>query len=161
MPDVVSMENVPEVVNTDVFKNFVATLKDCGYRVSHSISFCPDYGVPQNRKRLVMLASQLGEINLIEPEYTPNTYKTVRYAIYSMPKIKSGERCKIDPLHFSASLNNKNLLRVKASKQGGTWKDWGEDLQLECHKKSTGQTYASVYGRMSKFRYPYRQCSSC
>ena len=149
LPDVVSMENVPELVDTQVFKHFVATLKNLKYHVSYSIAFCPDYGVPQNRKRLILLASRLGEISLIEPKYTPDTYKTVKDAIFAMSKIKAGERCKKDPLHFSASLSDKNLLRIKASKQGGTWRDWDEDLQLTCHKKSTGKTYASVYGRMS------------
>ena len=148
LPDVVSMENVPELVNTQVFKDFIETLNSLDYNVSYNVAFCPDYGVPQNRKRLVLLASRLGEISLIEPEYSPDIYKTVKDAIFDIPKIKAGERCKKDSLHFSASLNDKNLARIKASKQGGTWRDWNEDLQLDCHKKNSGKTYASVYGRM-------------
>ena len=31
---------------------------------------------------------------------------------------------------------------------GGTWRDWDKELQLKCHKKSSGKTYPSVYGRM-------------
>ena len=45
--------------------------------------------------------------------------------------------------------SHKNLERIKASKPNGTWLDWGEDLQLSCHKKNTGKTYKAVYGRMS------------
>jgi DNA (cytosine-5)-methyltransferase 1 len=148
LPDVVSMENVPELINTEVFKNFVETLKTHGYHVSYGIAFCPDYGVPQNRKRLVLLASRLGEINLIEPEYTPKDYKTVRCAIGKLPPINAGEKHDDDDLHFCAGLNDINLERIRASTQGGTWRDWDEHLLLGCHKKSTGKTYASVYGRM-------------
>jgi DNA (cytosine-5)-methyltransferase 1 len=148
LPDIVSMENVPELVNTDVFKSFVATLCECEYHVSYGVVFCPDYGVPQNRKRLVLLASRLGEINLIKPEYTPENYVTVRQAIGTLPEIQSGEKHPEDTLHYCAKLNATNLKRIKASRQGGTWRDWDEFLQLKCHKKSTGRSYPSVYGRM-------------
>ena len=148
LPDVISMENVPELIGAEVFKGFVETLEAHEYHVSYSIAFCPDYGVPQNRKRLVLLASRLGEINLIEPEYTPDNYITVRRAIGKLPKIKAGEKHKKDALHFSARLSKMNLERIKASRRGGTWRDWEEHLLLECHKRSTGKTYASVYGRM-------------
>jgi len=149
LPDVISMENVPELINTDVFEFFVETLETLKYHVSYSVAFCPDYGVPQNRKRLVLLASRLGEIRLIEPEYTQEDYRTVRNVIGSQPAIKAGERYIGDDLHFSASLKDINLRRIKASSQGGTWREWDEELLLECHKKNTGKSYPSVYGRMS------------
>lgn len=41
------------------------------------------------------------------------------------------------------------MRRIEASKPNGTWLDWNEDLKLECHKRGTGKTYKSVYGRMS------------
>ena len=148
LPDVLSMENVPELVNTSVFKRFLKTLKECDYHVSYSIVFCPDYGVPQNRKRLVLLASRRGNINMIEPEYTPEKYLTVKQAIGKLPKLESGEKHKKDSLHFCAKLNQINLRRIKASKPGGTWRDWEVALQLKCHKKKTGKSYPSVYGRM-------------
>jgi len=148
LPDVISMENVPELVNTTVFKRFLKTLIKCDYHVSYNIIFCPDYGVPQKRKRLVLLASRHGNINMIEPEYTSEKYLTVRQAIGKLPKLASGEKNKKDSLHFCAKLTEINLQRIKASKQGGTWRDWEESLQLKCHKKKTGKSYPSVYGRM-------------
>jgi len=54
-----------------------------------------------------------------------------------------------DKLHRTASLSEINLKRIKASVPGGTWKDWPEELRCACHKKDSGQTYTSVYGRMS------------
>ena len=41
------------------------------------------------------------------------------------------------------------MKRIRQSKPGGTWKDWDKDLRLKCHQKSSGETYVSVYGRMS------------
>jgi len=149
LPDIVSMENVPELVNTEVFEKFLTTLKECNYHVSYSVAFCPDYGVPQNRKRLVLLASRLGNISLIEPEYTPDKYITVEAAIGKLPELKAGEEHADDVLHFCASLSKTNIKRIKSSKQGGTWREWDKSLQLKCHKKSTGKTYGAVYGRMS------------
>lgn len=42
-----------------------------------------------------------------------------------------------------------NIKRIKASLPNGTWEDWDKSLRLECHKKESGKTYKSVYGRMS------------
>ena len=39
-------------------------------------------------------------------------------------------------------------MRIKASKPGGTWRDWPDHLLLDCHTRSSGKTYPSVYGRM-------------
>jgi DNA (cytosine-5)-methyltransferase 1 len=148
-PDIVSMENVPELEKEQVFQDFLNTLEEMNYHVSYSIAYCPDYGVPQSRKRLVLLASMHGEIALIPPEYTKENYITVREAIGKMPKLKSGGKNRNDALHFCTRLSKRNLERIKQSKQGGTWHDWEEQLQLKCHKRKSGKTYGSVYGRMS------------
>ena len=52
-------------------------------------------------------------------------------------------------IHRSARLSELNLKRIRASVPGGTWRDWPEELRCECHKKDSGQTYSSVYGRMT------------
>ena len=41
-----------------------------------------------------------------------------------------------------------NAKRIAASLPGGSWKDWDESLRADCHKKKSGETYPSVYGRM-------------
>lgn len=81
LPEVLSMENVPQLVNEKVFKDFLAQLDDLGYYYSWKIVNCADYGVPQCRRRLVLLASRLGNIELIPPIYDENNYITVRDAI--------------------------------------------------------------------------------
>lgn len=147
-PEIVSMENVPELANKSVFTDFVFTLRNLSYYVYWEIVFCPDYGVPQNRKRLVLLASKLNKITLIPPLYNPDNYPTVRQAIGSLPKLGHGEQDAHDLLHRACRLSSINLQRIKQSVPGGTWRDWDENLQLKCHKKASGKTYPSVYGRM-------------
>lgn len=148
-PNIVSMENVPNLSNKDIFVNFKSTLEELGYKVSYQNVYCPDYGIPQKRRRLVLLASRYGEITLIPKTKSPGKYKTTKDAIGHLPKLKNGEKDESDALHFTTELTEINIKRMKASKPNGTWLDWDEDLRLECHKKSTGNTYKSVYGRMS------------
>lgn len=151
MPQVVSMENVPELVKFDrgnVFEGFVDLLKNCGYYVSWSNVFCPDYGVPQKRMRLVLLASQLAPIEMIKGTYTSKSYKTVRDVIAHLPAIRAGETAASDPLHISAGLTEINMRRIRQSKPGGTWRDWDKDLVAACHRRASGESYDSVYGRM-------------
>lgn len=148
-PTIVSMENVPNLANQEIFKEFVAFLERNKYKVSYQIVYCPDYWIPQKRKRLVLLASNLWDISLIEKTHTKNQYKTVQDIIWNLPLVKSWNISKNDPLHKAIKLSEKNLKRIKASKPNWTWMDWSEDLRLECHKKNSGSTYKSVYGRMS------------
>jgi len=152
-PDIVSMENVPNLLNfkkEPVFKNFVKELEQDGYFVWYKVIYSPDYGIPQKRRRLVLLASKKGQIKLIEPTHNKENYRTVRDAIGHLEKIKSGESSSKDFIHRASKLSDKNLKRIRQSKQGGSWKkDWDEDLKLECHKSDSGKSYGSVYGRMS------------
>ncbi|MBE0669907.1 MAG: DNA cytosine methyltransferase [Anaerolineales bacterium] len=147
-PEIVSMENVPQLKNHKVFKEFQNKLKKTGYKISWQIVYGPDYGLPQERERLILLASKLGEINLIEKTHSPENYRTVKDTIGNLPPIDAGQSHPKDPIHLSSKLSEINLERIKASKPGKTWKDWSKNLQLACHKKDTGKGYISVYGRM-------------
>jgi DNA (cytosine-5)-methyltransferase 1 len=117
--------------------------------VSYTNVYAPDYGIPQKRRRLVLLASMYGEINIIPPTHSPENYVTLQDAIGDLPSVKAGEVSSVDPLHRSIKLKEINLKRIRASKPNGTWEDWEDDLKLACHKKKTGRTYKAVYGRMS------------
>jgi DNA (cytosine-5)-methyltransferase 1 len=148
-PEIVSMENVPNLANQKVFQEYYDFLMENNYYVYFEKVFLPNYGLPQKRRRLVLLASKLGEIKLIPHTHTPNNYKTTKEAIGFLPKVKAGEIHKDDPLHRTTKLSPVNIERIKSSKPNGSWLDWDENLRLVCHKKSSGQTYKSVYGRMS------------
>lgn len=150
-PDVISMENVSQLINfkkAPVFKDFIDSLKQLGYFVYYEVINCPDYGIPQNRKRLVLLASKLGEIKLISKTHNKENYVTVKDAIGKLPKINDGEFCENDKLHYARKLSPLNKKRIQETPYGGSWKDWPEDLKLACHKKDSGKSYPSVYGRM-------------
>ncbi|MEK5252506.1 DNA cytosine methyltransferase [Paenibacillus sp. FSL F4-0125] len=147
-PELVTMENVPSLIDQDVFIKFLEDLKNANYHVSYQIVNCAEYGLPQQRKRLVLLASKFGEIELLSPSEMGVKPMTVRDAIFNLPHIDAGKVCSSDLLHQSSSLSETNLLRIKASNPGGTWLDWDNDLVAECHKKNSGKTYRSVYGRM-------------
>lgn len=148
-PDIISMENVTNLSNKQVFRNFVSQLEKFGYKVKYQNVYCPDYGIPQKRRRLVLLASQYGQIDIIPPTHKKEKYKTVRDAIAHLEPVESGEKSKNDILHFTTKLTDINLKRIKSSVPNGTWVDWEESLWLECHKKESGKTYKAVYGRMS------------
>ena len=105
-----------------------------------------DYGVPQRRKRLLLLASSEKKIKLIEPTHKKEI--TVRDVIFGLSHIGAGETNNRDKLHVASSLSKINLERIRYSIPGGTWRDWPEELILNCHKKKTGRSYSSVYGRM-------------
>jgi len=144
-PDLVTMENVPQLVHHAVFARFLEDL--AGYDVSWSIVDCAQYGVPQTRKRLVLLGSRLGPVSLLPPNRGVKL-RTVRDAIFNLRPLAAGEADPRDTLHAACRLSPLNLHRIKASKPGGTWRDWDPALRAKCHARDTGQTYPSVYGRM-------------
>lgn len=146
-PEIVSMENVPQLAKEEIFERFVSLLDEEGYKVTWKIAYAPAYGIPQSRKRLLLLASKLGEISF-EQELTKKDYPTVRQAISNLPKIGAGQSDPDDPLHTSRGLTKINLERIKSSKPGGTWKDWDKKLLPNCYKKKSGKSFGSVYGRL-------------
>ena len=148
-PDLVAMENVPRLIEQNVFRLFLANLKENGYSVEYRIVNCAEYGVPQQRKRLVLLASKFGAISLLSPEQFGKRLKTVKEAIGNLPPLEAGMSNPKDCLHQCAALSEINMRRIKASKPGGSWRDWPKELVADCHKKSSGQTYQSIYGRMT------------
>ncbi|MRT00661.1 DNA (cytosine-5-)-methyltransferase [Ralstonia pickettii] len=145
-PDIVTMENVPSVAKHAVFHDFVDALKSLDYKVWFDVVDSSQYGVPQLRRRMVLLASRHGEIEMIAPTHTKP--KTVKQAIGRLRAIQAGESAPKDRLHAASSLTEKNLQRIQHSRPGGTWRDWPEDLVADCHKADTGRTYPGVYGRM-------------
>ncbi|WP_414890764.1 DNA cytosine methyltransferase [Pseudomonas chlororaphis] len=146
-PHLVTMENVPDVTKHEVYHDFVSGLESNGYHIWANRVACVDYGLPQQRRRHVLLASRLGKISLLPPTHA-GTPVTVQQAIGHLPAVADGECHPTDPLHRAATLTPLNKRRIIYSRQGGTWKDWPPELVAACHRKESGSTYASVYGRM-------------
>lgn len=147
-PDIISMENVRGITKTEVFEEFVKNLRNLGYQIDHKVIYCPDYGIPQSRSRLVLLGSKKEGLIIPKKTYRKEAYKTVADTIKKLPALKQGGADKKDGLHKAKGLFPINIERIKQSKQKGTWRDWDKDLLPNCYKKPSGQTYSSVYGRM-------------
>ena len=150
-PDIVSMENVPRLLQFKggaTFHSFVKIVKSSGYYVVLDILYGPDFGLAQTRSRLVLLASKLGQIYLPAPTHI-SRHRTVLDEIGRLPRLVHGETDENDPLHAASKLSPTNERRILAAKPGGSWRDWDEKLVAKCHTIETGKGYSSVYGRMS------------
>ncbi len=148
LPTVVSMENVPELARYPVFEEFVHRLEGVGYNVGYSRVYCPDYGIPQQRTRLVLFASLIGNVGLLSPTHPPDRYRTVEHAIAKLRPLAAGQVDAQDSMHRACRLSGLNAERIRASRPGGCWRDWPGHLVAECHRAESGKTYPSVYGRM-------------
>jgi len=148
-PDFVTMENVPALKrykDGEVFRRFKNILNEAGYPIRATIAKCELFGVPQQRRRLVVVAARGDKIGRLLPDEAVG--KTVKSAIGHLPSIAAGEAHPSDSLHVASALSPLNMKRMKAAKPGGTWRDWPEDLRAACHRRATGKTYPGVYARM-------------
>ena len=145
-PEIITIENVPGLAKHPVFGDFQNTLDAMGYHHTTKTVQCQQYGIPQTRKRLVLLASTLGPIDLIDPTH-PNKdeWPTVKKVIGKMKPLKHGETSPTDPSHVSLKLSDLNLQRIRQSTPGGSWRDWDAELIAPCHKAAH---YPAPYGRM-------------
>jgi site-specific DNA-cytosine methylase len=93
-PELVMMENVPgledQLEDQEVFQDFLTDFRRGHYFFNHCIVNCADYGVPQHRHRLVLLASRLGPIKLLTPKEFGARPRSVKQAIGSLPLIQVG-----------------------------------------------------------------------
>ncbi|MEX1013858.1 MAG: DNA cytosine methyltransferase [Candidatus Paceibacterota bacterium] len=141
-PLTIMMENVPGLRDYFLFKDIVKRLDALGYNPKVDVVNVKDYGVPQNRKRLIMVGSLLGNL-----EIAPGTKekRTVRSEIEHLPPPDEAD----DPLQkIVANHTEKVMERIRLTpKDGGSRKDLPEEYLLDCHsKKNIG--FNDVYGRL-------------
>ena len=150
-PDAVAMENIPGLArhgNGATFGRFLAMLAESGYAVDHDVVQCSDYGAPQARRRLVLVASRKGVVELERPARERSDGTTVGEAIGHLPAIRAGEIHESDHVHRSSGLSPVNISRIRHSRPGGSWRDWPAHQMVRCHTTRSGKAYTSVYGRM-------------
>lgn len=154
-PGFVFIENVPglETKTGSPLDRFKTVLKNKGYSFDQNVLNAKYFGVPQNRRRFVLIATRLHDkIELPEEVREKDKIITVKHAIgdYSkFPHVKNGAKDTSSFQHSVAKLSKLNLQRVKKiPKDGGTRKAWENDerLQLECYKNHNG--HYDVYGRL-------------
>ncbi|NKI23242.1 DNA cytosine methyltransferase [Paenibacillus dendritiformis] len=143
-PKFVMMENVPGIINYHYFKVTVNRLKELGYHLDYKVVNVEDYGVPQRRKRLVLLGSTLGKVSI--PSDKVYTRTTVRDYISELPPVEEST----DPLHKVTSKHSEKVKKIISliPKNGGSRRDLPREYWLECHKKE-GVGFSDIYGRLS------------
>jgi DNA (cytosine-5)-methyltransferase 1 len=154
LPEFVLVENVPGLQaitgEPGPLPAFVRLLQNLGYQLAMGTIDCRDYGVPQKRRRFVLLASKIGSIELPPKTHGTRTgrngFSTVGEWISDLPPIEAGEECTSVLNHRAASLSPLNLRRIKATPPGGCRLDWPSELALACHATHSGHT--DVYGRL-------------
>jgi len=150
-PELVVVENVPGLqkpTKDAPLDSFLGALADQGYEAELSILRALEFGVPQERKRLVVVASRIGKPVLPKSTHvvTKRPARTVRKTIGHLRPLDDGAVDKFDPDHASMRLSPTNKDRIRATPEGGDRRDWDRTLLSDCHLVHGGHTDA--YGRM-------------
>lgn len=141
-PLTIMMENVSGLVNYYLFKDMTRKLEKFGYNIDYRVVNLKDYGVPQRRRRLVLVGSLLGKIKTAE---AIKRKVTVRDAIAHLEPIAETD----DPVHKIVAKHQENILEMikLLPKDGGSRKDLPKKYLLKCHRaKNVG--FNDVYGRL-------------
>lgn len=141
-PRLVLMENVPGLADDARFQIFLKRIKSYGYFYEWGILDAADFGVPQRRKRLIVMASRSGTVSLPRP--VSNHYKTVRDCIGKLENPKKTN----DEMHKTYMRNGPRVMKIIAEipRDGGSRRAMSKKFQLACHKRTQG--FRDVYGRM-------------
>lgn len=137
----IMMENVPGLVNYTLFKRVVAELGELGYNPLVKPVCIQDYGVPQRRKRIVLVGSLFGGLEIAA---ATKERVTVRDAIGGMESPEASQ----DAVHRIIKVHTPGVMnRIKATpKDGGSRSDVPE-FELSCHKREN-IGFRDVYGRL-------------
>jgi DNA (cytosine-5)-methyltransferase 1 len=154
-PDFIFMENVPGLVNgrgKNIFQEFIRILEKNKYFYDFAVLNVMNYGIPQRRRRLVLIASKYSKVKIPKEThgYNENQQPLVKLKeIFDRyPPIKAGQKDNQIPNHESRGLSDLNLKRLRATrKNGGSRGSLPKELVLKCHLKHKG--HGDVYGRMS------------
>ena len=160
-PRAIMMENVPGLANKGkaLLDALAEELEGLGYITNCDVLQVADYGVPQRRRRLVLLAGLRFHIDMPKPTHSKNgsdgleSWRTVRDAIYGMDEpltfldAKQQGGAQLFGWNVVRRISPKNRLRLQKAKPGGSWSDFPEELRVQCHRKGY-KGFSNVYGRM-------------
>lgn len=151
LPAHILVENVASIGKRGqlVLNQFIEMLVREGYEYDAKVINAKDYGVPQNRRRYILIASRkfIPHIPIATHGTDLQPYITVHDTINNYPPIAAGEESNAVPNHRAAGISNLNLERIiHTPHDGGGRMDWPESLWLNCHQNFSG--HSDVYGRM-------------
>ncbi len=160
-PRAIMMENVPGLATKgrQLYEKFKRQLRRAGYWLTDDVVEVANYGVPQFRRRLVLLGGLGFKIEMPAPTHTGRSkdgllpWKTVRETISHLPAPitlrdarKQGKIYQSD-WNVVRTLSSRNLIRIKSAKSGKTWMSIPEKFRPSCHQGGY-KGFTNVYGRM-------------
>lgn len=153
-PDLLFVENVPGIQKQKddgdgPFAELKRALDRLGYFHSSRVVNAREFGVPQSRVRLILVASAFGPIQVPAATHgmEDRPFQTVRDAIGHLPPLSAGMRDDSVANHYACALSPMNMERIRALPAGGRRTGWEDRLKLGCHADLKG--YTDTYGRMS------------
>lgn len=153
LPGQVFMENVPGIAmvkGNSTFKRFLRVLDENDYRYVYGVVDARQFGVPQKRRRLILIALRHDQPTMPRARHGRKVlpFRTVRQAISHFPPITAGASHSTIPNHAAASITDLNLKRLRYTPHdGGDRRSWPEELRLACHAGAY-EGHTDVYGRM-------------
>ncbi len=141
-PKAIMLENVPGLARDKRFTIFIQDLEKSSYTVKWAVLNAENYGVAQRRKRLVMLASRVGDIRFPQLSFQK---VTVREIIGSLIEPNTST----DPLHNVRENRKESVRKIieLIPKDGGSRGDLPDEYQLKCHQRIRG--FHDIYGRLA------------
>lgn len=149
LPRSVLIENVPGLLSDWRAKTFADRLGSLGYHVVPVRVEASEYGVPQVRRRAVVVALKgrhRRSANVIERLESIKS-KTLITSKEVLRRLSSTDRS-LDPLHRHRTLKAMTLKRIEAIPPGGGRFDLPDELQLDCHKRIKHRNATTSYGRL-------------
>jgi len=161
-PRAVMLENVPGLVDKGklLFDDLLYRLENMGYICNWQVLQVADYGVPQKRRRLVLLAGLGFRIDMPSPTHSRVSkdglpvWRTVKDALSVLtnePVTLSESKAMGGPQAFNwhvvRTLSTANIARLALAKPGAAWRDMPESARPKCHQGGYSG-FTNVYGRM-------------
>ena len=163
-PEAIMMENVPGLVDRGkpIFEEFLTVLRRLGYQDEWRVEQMANFGIPQSRRRLVLLAGRGFSVAFPQPSHARSPkhgsdlelWTTVRESIGHMGApvtLKTalgngGPRS--HNWHVVRDLQPQTKERLKAAEPGQTWLKVDESVRPQCHRNGYCG-FTNVYGRMA------------
>jgi DNA (cytosine-5)-methyltransferase 1 len=177
LPKYVIIENVPGITSVEdgiAVTEIKQRLRKLGYNVESALLKAEDYGVAQERRRLVFIGNRINA-DVIFPTPTHGEgllpYLTVWDAISDLPPLKNGEGGEVAKYtlppqsnyqkairdgaqmvfnHVAPSLGAVNLERLKYIPEGGSWRDIPQGLLPAGMKRARRSDHTKRYGRLRR-----------